>query len=100
LALTLPTLDIPTISITLRFFAQIKTAAGLSHRILPVAVGTSLRELLALLSNDMPALTATLTNGPLLTVVNQAQVPDDYILQPNDEVALLPPFSGGSGERP
>jgi len=96
----MPMLDTPTIPITLRFFAQMKAQAGMSHRVLPVAVGTSLRALLLLLADEMPALASPLKGGPLLTVVNHAQVPEDYILQPNDEVALLPPFSGGSGEIP
>jgi len=33
---------------------------------------------------------------PLLVAVNQEQTHDmDYILQDGDEVALMPPFSGG-----
>ena len=96
----MPKLAVSTIPITLRFFAQIKARAGLSHRVLSVAVGTSLRELLDLLANEIPALASSLKNSPLLTVVNHAQVPEEYILQANDEVALLPPFSGGSGEMP
>jgi len=96
----MPTGDSQTISITLRFFAQMKAQAGVSHQTSSVAVGTSLRELLVMLSNKMPMLASPLKNGTILTVVNHAQVPGAYILQPNDEVAFLPPFSGGSGERP
>jgi len=33
---------------------------------------------------------------PLLVAVNQEQIHDmDYVLQDGDEVALMPPFSGG-----
>jgi len=33
---------------------------------------------------------------PLLVAVNQEQVHDmDYVVQDGDEVALMPPFSGG-----
>jgi len=33
---------------------------------------------------------------PLLVAVNQEQIHDmDYIIQDGDEVALMPPFSGG-----
>ena len=33
---------------------------------------------------------------PLLVAVNQEQIHDmDYIVQDGDEVALMPPFSGG-----
>jgi len=33
---------------------------------------------------------------PLLVAVNQEQTTDmDYVLQDGDEVALMPPFSGG-----
>jgi len=33
---------------------------------------------------------------PLLVAVNQEQIQDmDYIVQDGDEVALMPPFSGG-----
>jgi len=94
----MPISNTRTIPITLRFFAQIRVQANRSHWVLPIAVGTSLRELLALLSKEIPALASPLKSGPILTVVNHRQVSEEYILQPNDEVAFLPPFSGGSGE--
>ena len=63
-------------------------ADKLGKRSANAQAGLSLAELIAQLGcADMQ---------PLLVAVNQEQVQDmDYIVQDGDEVALMPPFSGG-----
>ncbi len=68
------------------FFGAV--ADKLGKRSVDAQAGLSLAELIAQLGcADMQ---------PLLVAVNQEQVQDmDYIVQDGDEVALMPPFSGG-----
>ncbi len=63
-------------------------ADKLGKRSVDAQAGLSLAELIAQLGcADMQ---------PLLVAVNQEQIQDmDYIVQDGDEVALMPPFSGG-----
>jgi len=68
------------------FFGAV--ADKLGKRSADVQASLSLAELIAQLGcADMQ---------PLLVAVNQEQIQDmDYIVQDGDEVALMPPFSGG-----
>ena len=68
------------------FFGAV--ADKLGKRSVDAQAGLSLAELIAQLGcTDMQ---------PLLVAVNQEQIQDmDYIVQDGDEVALMPPFSGG-----
>ncbi len=68
------------------FFGAV--ADKLGKRSVDAQAGVSLSELIAQLGcADMQ---------PLLVAVNQEQIQDmDYIVQDGDEVALMPPFSGG-----
>ncbi len=68
------------------FFGAV--ADKLGKRSADAQVGLSLAELIAQLEcADIQ---------PLLVAVNQEQIQDmDYLVQDGDEVALMPPFSGG-----
>jgi len=68
------------------FFGAV--ADKLGKRCVDAQAGLSLAELIAQLGcADMQL---------LLVAVNQEQIHDlDYIMQDGDEVALMPPFSGG-----
>jgi len=68
------------------FFGAV--ADKLGKRSVDAQADLSLAELIAQLQcEDMQ---------PLLVAVNQEQIHDmDYIVQDGDEVALMPPFSGG-----
>ena len=72
--------------IKILFFGAV--ADKLGKRSVDVEASLSLAELIAQLGcADMQ---------PLLVAVNQEQIQDmDYIMQDGDEVALMPPFSGG-----
>ena len=68
------------------FFGQVAEQVGCKS--MEVASGKSLSELIAQLQCE--------NMQPLLVAVNQEQTHDmDYVLQDGDEVALMPPFSGG-----
>ncbi len=68
------------------FFGAV--ADKLGKRSVDAQAGLSLEELIAQLGcADIQ---------PLLVAVNQEQIQDmDYIVQGDDEVAMMPPFSGG-----
>jgi molybdopterin synthase sulfur carrier subunit len=68
------------------FFGQVAEQAGCKSK--EAQAGQSLA--------DMIAEVGCADIQPLLVAVNQEQTHDmDYMLQDGDEVALMPPFSGG-----
>src|SRR5262245_35914558 len=81
--------------IRIRLFGAAREAAGARELELSLAEGARVADLRALLLRDFPAL------GPLdarLRVsVNRELAAADAALGPDDEVALLPPVSGGAG---
>ncbi len=82
-----------TVTVTVRFFAQIREAAGKDIVTWQVANGLPLAELIAQIDTEYPSVKGPRKNA--LIVVNAQEVADDYRIQNNDEIALLPPFSGG-----
>jgi len=82
--------------ITIKLFAILKDKAGQDE--LHINAGAStVSELLKTVSNEYPALSDILSCGRVLTSVNQEFVKGDAPVKSGDEVALMPPFSGGSG---
>jgi molybdopterin synthase catalytic subunit len=80
--------------ITVKLFAILKDKTGRSE----VSVdfrGGAVSELLAQVSREYPELAAVLACGRILTSVNQEFVKPDAAVKDGDEVALMPPFSGG-----
>ncbi len=73
-------------SVNVLFFGVVAEHVGCTSK--PMQAGESLKAMIAQLGcADMQ---------PLLVAVNQEQIQDmDYIMQDGDEVALMPPFSGG-----
>ena len=76
-----------------RFFASSRDAVG--HRELEVELpdGATAQDLVARLVSDYPRLAAH--TGSLMLAVNEAYVEPGRPLAPGDEVALIPPVSGG-----
>ena len=84
--------------ITVKLFAFLKDKAGTAELTVtdrPATVG----ELLAAIGRDRPALREVLECGRILTAVNQEFVQMDAPLKDGDEVAVMPPFSGGQERR-
>lgn len=84
--------------ITIRFFAQHRDIVGAPELTRDVAQGTTAAQLWAHLSEEYPLL-APMTRS-LLYAVNQSYVDPSEELHDGDEVAFIPPVSGGSGFEP
>ncbi|MBI3358452.1 MAG: molybdopterin converting factor subunit 1 [Nitrospirae bacterium] len=78
--------------ITIRFFAHLKDLAGMESVSLPFEQDCPLKQLIAQLEETIPALKS---RGGIQMAVNHAFVNDEAIIHPGDEIAFLPPFSGG-----
>jgi len=76
------------------FFGVIKELIGKSHDDVDIRDGGSVRELLGHYESTVPELRRWFSS--LALAVNQEYARPDTILKPNDEVALLPPVSGGA----
>jgi len=74
-----------------RLFAVYREQAGTNRLEVPLATGARVSDLVAVLSERVPALTSA--HG--LVAVNQEYVAGDHVLHDGDEAALIPPVSGG-----
>jgi molybdopterin converting factor subunit 1 len=82
--------------ITVKLFAILKDKAGRSELLVSGSPAT-VSELLKQVSTEYPALSDALSCGRIMVSINQEFVKQDAKLKDGDEVALMPPFSGGSG---
>jgi molybdopterin converting factor subunit 1 len=79
------------ISVRVRLFASYREAAGAAQLETPLAQGATVQELLDLLASRIPAL----KRAPGMVAVNHAYVALSAVLHDADEVAFIPPVSGG-----
>ena len=86
------TVSPPQISVQVRLFASYREAAGTSRLSTFLPVGARIGDLVGVLAENLPALRTT--RG--LIAVNHEYVSGDAVLNDGDEVALIPPVSGGS----
>jgi len=84
-----------TISIRVRAFAALRAALNMAETTLTLAPETDVAGLLARLATLYPD--ANLPGRRLSVAVNRAYAPPERVLADGDEVALIPPVSGGSG---
>jgi len=75
-----------------RLFASYREAAGTNRLDTPLPRGSRVSDLLAVLSPSIPALTRTAG----LVAINHTYVNAETVLNDGDEVALIPPVSGGA----
>lgn len=83
--------------ITIKLFATLKDRAGKSELQIFFPGGTG-ADLLRQVAAAYPALADFLVPGRIMISVNQEFVRPDASIHDGDEVALMPPFSGGGGE--
>lgn len=83
--------------VTVRLFGPIREALGAKELQVQLAEGASAGALRALLAERHPALAAF--GARLRVSVNRAFADEDAPLADGDEVAFLPPVSGGAGAR-
>ena len=72
------------------FFASAREVCGTSDTEMSINESSTLKDLLGLIKTQYPRL------GPGFAVaVNKKYIRGDLTLQPGDEVAIIPPISGG-----
>ena len=76
-----------------RFFAIYRERAGLKEEVLHLGEGATSATLVKRLSELHPGIFEG--GGRLVVAVNGEYVPMDHALEDGDEVALIPPVSGG-----
>src|SRR3954447_13850033 len=74
--------------VTVRLFTMLRERAGARQLRLDLPDGASVRDAL----DELGELAAGL---PLVMAVNREYAPEDQVLDPGDELALIPPVSGG-----
>ena len=74
--------------VTVQLFAMLRERAGASQVVLDLPDGARVRDALAELGDAAAGL-------PLVLAVNREYAHDDLVLEAGDEVALIPPVSGG-----
>ena len=79
--------------IKVKFFASYRDITGRPEAILDLDEGTTLSALLEDLKGEYPKL-GSLTDT-IIASVNKRYAREDVMLKEGDEVALLPPVSGG-----
>ena len=79
--------------IKVRFFASYREIAGRPEVVLDLREGTTLSALLEDMKRKYPKL-GSLTDT-IIASVNKRYAKEDVVLKEGDEVALLPPVSGG-----
>ncbi len=81
-------------TLRLRFFASLRERAGAAEKTLQVEGPMTVGALWERLCGERSALAAA--GGKIAFAVNQEYVDRNYPLQDNDEVAFIPPVSGGT----
>ncbi len=76
-------------------FAALREALGAKEIFLEVRGAPTVGEVLTQLESQQPVIARY--RGRLLVAVNRVRVPLDTPIREGDEIALLPPVSGGSG---
>jgi molybdopterin converting factor subunit 1 len=82
---------VPEICVKVRLFASYREAAGTARLEIPLHADAHVSDLIELLSVRLPAV----TRARGLVALNHTYVNPDAPLHDGDEVALIPPVSGG-----
>lgn len=77
--------------LTINFFGRLQETTGAASQRLDLAEGTTVGQLLDQLIQHHPAL----AEQSFQVAVNRRVAPQERVLEVGDEVAALPPFSGG-----
>lgn len=81
--------------VRIRFFAMLKRLAGTDSMDYDIKAPVTVGGLKERLGAEKPGLSEILATRSLLVSVNQEFATDDTVVKDGDEVAFLPPFSGG-----
>ena len=80
-------------NITVRYFAIMREQLGRSVETLDIAPGTKAGDIFAIATRETPRLAGL--RRAVMVMVNEDYVEPDHELREGDEVALIPPVSGG-----
>lgn len=83
----------PAITITVRYFAILKELLGQSELQLALPAGTTVGEVYPLVTDNNERLGRL--RRSMMVMVNHDYVTDDVVLRDGDELAFIPPVSGG-----
>ena len=89
LSLHIADVALPTMQVTVRLFAQLRERAGTSELSIELPEGARVKDAI----DELGDLAGEL---PVVMAVNREYAPEDQVLDPGDELALIPPVSGGS----
>jgi sulfur-carrier protein len=81
------------ISITIRFFASVKDVAKISETNIELPITAVADDVLSYVVSKYPALKAL--RSYIRIAVNESYVASDFKLRDGDEIAIIPPVSGG-----
>ena len=81
--------------VTVKYFANLKQMAGKDEDQFDISEGTTLEQLSDLIGRSVPQLGNMVREKKVMISINYDVVPLDTVVKDGDEVALLPPFSGG-----
>ena len=82
--------------ITIKFFASLKTIAEKDEDHIKIENSISMDQLSEIISKTSPKMGDIIRDKKVMISVNQEMADSDTIIHDGDEVAFLPPFSGGS----
>lgn len=82
--------------ITIKYFASLKSIAEKEEDSLDIENPISIDQLSDIISKTAPKMGAVIREKKVMISVNQEMASVDTIIRDGDEVAFLPPFSGGS----
>ena len=82
--------------ITVKFFASLKTITEKEEERIEIENSISMDQLSEIISKTSPKMGDIIRDKKVMISVNQEMADSDTIIHDGDEVAFLPPFSGGS----
>ena len=81
--------------ITVKYFASLSSVAGKEEEQFNMGSETTLEKLSVEISKTAPKLGEMIKGNKIIVSVNMDMVQPGAIIKDGDEIALLPPFSGG-----
>ena len=82
--------------ITVKYFASLKSIAEKEEEQIEVQSSISMDQLSDIISKTSPKMADIIRDNKIMISVNQEMADADTVIHDGDEVAFLPPFSGGS----
>lgn len=84
--------------LTIKFFASLKQKIGRSETTIDIVNPISVADVIAILEKDLPSLSKAIKETKSVIAVNHEFSDENSKVQNGDELAFIPPMSGGSEE--